>query len=398
MDMANRSVVLYQSVKIKNKWTLQEVVDDLPRFSKGPLFVTWYEGSKKCSEAVGRDSVHALKMLNKKRLELAYKVAGGEIKESDEGGDQPSEPKKQGKQVTVAVDEYLKNCGARQGKSGYGLASRTPETYQYRLGFLVEFRPRATVDEIDDTFVTEFLLFLRKHTKDLGDRTCYNIMQGVSTFLIRQNNNAAKLVLKGMSYPPTEVIPYEDEDLTKFFSACEEEEELLFKFFLHSMQRDMELANREVRDLLFKTNVLHISPKPDRDFRLKGKRSGQATKGRKVPLPAIFMARMKKFCEGKSPNQLIFPNGIGGVEYHFLRRCKNIARRAGLTNWEEFDLHRWRKTGATRHHEAGVSVRKIQAWLGHESLEETLDYLGIVDAADEVSQEQVNNGALTQFV
>jgi integrase len=69
-----------------------------------------------------------------------------------------------------------------------------------------------------------------------------------------------------------------------------------------------------------------------------------------------------------------------------------------LVTWNQFDLHRWRKTGATRHHESGVSVRKIQAWLGHESLEVTLDYLGVEDAADQHSQEQVNSGALAAFV
>lgn len=116
-----------------------------------------------------------------------------------------------------------------------------------------------------------------------------------------------------------------------------------------------------------------------------------------MPIPALFMARMKKFCAGKKSRDLLFPNGIGGVEYHFLRRCEKIAKRAGL-DWDDFDLHRWRKTGATRHHEKGVSVRKIQAWLGHESLEVTLDYLGVEDAADEISQEQVNNGALAAFV
>lgn len=41
---------------------------------------------------------------------------------------------------------------------------------------------------------------------------------------------------------------------------------------------------------------------------------------------------------------------------------------------------------------------KIQACLGHESLEVTLAYLGVEDAADEISQEQVNNGALAQYV
>jgi integrase len=61
-------------------------------------------------------------------------------------------------------------------------------------------------------------------------------------------------------------------------------------------------------------------------------------------------------------------------------------------------LNSSRKTGATRHHENGVSVRKIRAWLGHESLDVTLAYLGVEDAADEISQEQVNNGALADFV
>jgi hypothetical protein len=110
------------------------------------------------------------------------------------------------------------------------------------------------------------------------------------------------------------------------------------------MARDLEVANCEVRDLKFDKNILHISPKPDRNFRLKGKRSGQAKNGRKVPIPSSFMARMKEYCKGKGPRDLLFTNGIGGIETHFLRRCKNIAKRAGLRNWKDFDLHRWRKT------------------------------------------------------
>lgn len=401
--LANKSVVLYQSVKVKTKWTFQEVVDDLPEFSKAPLYVSWYEGKDKRMVPVGRDSKHALKMLDKKRAELAYKNLGGEIKESTECA--PSSPDQNGSEgdVSSELKKYLADCKDREGQSGYGLGKRTSEAYEYRLGFLVEFSPKASVSAIDVEFMKQFLRFLRNHKRKrgngkLGDRTCYNIMQAVSTFLISRNNNAAKPVLKGLSFPPTEVIPYQNEEMQRFFEACTKKEELLFKFFLHSMARDMEVAHCEVRDLKFDVNVLHISPKPDRNFRLKGKRSGQAKKGRKVPIPAAFMSRMKKYCADKGPTELLFSNRHGGIDTHFLDKCKRIARKACLVDWRDFDLHRWRKTGATRHHEDHVSVRKIQSWLGHESLEETLAYLGIVDAADEVSQEQVNTGALAEFV
>jgi integrase len=442
MGLANKQVVLYQSIKIGKKWILCPVDEDSSHFSKGPFYVSWYDGKKKQMDPVGRDPEHALRMALRRRAALALIAAGGEVKNSDpvqnpvrnsaEGEDKKTtpdfaggeeriiipvqnsipdlavneekksnpaqKPTRERKNVKTAISEYLDDCLDRQGKSGYGLAVRTPETYEYRLGFLAEFRPVAFLDEIDHEFVKAFRRFLRQHPKDLADRTCYNIMQAASTFLLRNGIAAAKPILKEMSFPPTVVIPYSEEETLKFFGACDETEELIFKFFLHSMARDMETAHCEVRDLKFDINVLHICPKPDRNFRLKGKRSGQATKGRKVPIPAAFMSRLKVFCAGKGPRQLLFPNGVGHIETHFLRKCEAIARRAGIANWEDFDLHRWRKTGATMHHEAGVSVRKIQAWLGHESLEVTLEYLGVDDAADEISQQQVNNGALAAFV
>jgi integrase len=294
--------------------------------------------------------------------------------------------------------EMARIAADRQGKSGYGLAGKTVNAYQYRLDFFTEFNPEGHLDELDAQYIRRFRRFSRNHPSDLGDRSCYNIMQSVNTFLTTRNILLAKPILKKMSFPPKPVIPYTDQDMTPFFAACTEEERLVFKFFLHSMAREQEVAHCEVRDLLFDQNVLHISPKHDKGFRLKGKRSGQAKKGRKVPIPSAFMAALKEHCKGKGPRNLVFPNGRGGIEGNFLRRCKKIAKRAGLADWEEFELHRWRKTGATRHHEGGVSVRKIQAWLGHESLDVTLDYLGVDDAADESSQEQVNNGALAAFV
>lgn len=388
--MANIKVSLYQSIKVAGKWTFRRApLQRLRLLSEGGYYVRFGN----YMEAAGRDPAVAIAAVRRKQAELAFLALGGEVKQDESGLEQPKRVK-----LSDAIAEYLADCRDRQGKSGYGLAPKTVQAYQYRLSFLTSFRADAYLDEIDTGFIRAFRRYLREHPDDLGDRSCHNVMQAVSTFLNRHNNMAAKPILREMSFPPKPVVPYSDDELTKFFAACNQQERLVFKFFLHSMAREREVAFTELRDLLFERNVLHISPKPDKGFRLKGKRSGQAKNGRRVPLPAVFMATLREFCKGRASRGLLFPNAQSGIEGHFLRRCKVIAKRAGLPTWEQFDLHRWRKTGATRHHESGVSVRKIQAWLGHESLEVTLDYLGVEDAADQHSQEQVNSGALAAFV
>jgi len=398
--LANKSVVLYQSIKVKNKWTMRRAEGMLRNLAEGSYYMSYYVGAQKRMESVGRDAKEALNQVKKKQLELLYIANGGHIASPPNGSlNYPtnSQPAPAKKSVTVAIKEYLDDCRDRQRKSGYGLAPRTVEAYSDRLPYLVEFKPDAYLDEIDASFIRQFRRFLRNHPNDLSDRTAYNIMQSVSTFLIWHGSNAAKPFLKEMSYDEKPVRPYTKEHLRVFLAACNEKEEILFKYFLHTMARDMEVAHAVVQDLNFDKCVVHISPKRDRGFRLKGKRSGQAKLGRKVPVVTGYMAKLKDFCKAKNPTDLLFPNGAGGVEKHFLRLCKKVAKRAGLSDWKEFDLHRWRKTGATFQHEDGVSVRNIQARLGHESLDVTLAYLGIEDAADESSQEQVNNGSLAEF-
>jgi hypothetical protein len=115
--LANQSVVLYQNVKIKSEWKLQAVVDELPEFAKYPLYISWYEGTTKRWEPVGRDSGHALKMLNKKQAELAYRSLGGEIKERNGIVRFPDQDASE-QDVSAAVKEYLADCKDREGQYG----------------------------------------------------------------------------------------------------------------------------------------------------------------------------------------------------------------------------------------------------------------------------------------
>jgi site-specific recombinase XerD len=54
--------------------------------------------------------------------------------------------------------------------------------------------------------------------------------------------------------------------------------------------------------------------------------------------------------------------------------CKAVAARAELDS-AQWHLHRFRDTAATRWLRAGIDVRTVQAWLGHESLATTQKYL-----------------------
>ena len=245
MGLANKSVVLYENIKVGKKWVLCPVDEDSSHFSDGPFYVSWYDGKKKQMDPVGRDPEHALRMTKLKRAALAYVSAGGEVKDTNRvqnlaqssagrevknshdaqlpaGDSTESDVNKNNpvasstanrKSLSTAISEYLADCLDRQGKSGYGLAPRTHETYEYRLGFLAEFGPKAFLDEIDEKFVKTFRRSLREHKKDLSDRTSYNVMQAVSTFLLRNGNAAAKPILKEMSFPPTDRYPVLIDDM-----------------------------------------------------------------------------------------------------------------------------------------------------------------------------------------
>ena len=72
---------------------------------------------------------------------------------------------------------------------------------------------------------------------------------------------------------------------------------------------------------------------------------------------------------------ILFPSPKSHLNYRFLHdRCKDIAKRAGLDP-AEWHLHRFRDTAATRWLRAGIDVRTVQVWLGHESLATTQKYL-----------------------
>jgi integrase len=175
----------------------------------------------------------------------------------------------------------------------------------------------------------------------------------------------------------------------------------LNEFFLGSGCRDKEVTFAAWNDIDFDKKTYHVRRKEDVGFTPKSHES------RTIPLPDSLIALLRTRRKKAPHERLLFINEEGHSDNPFLRKLKRIAKRAGLNCGqcrtvitegryekrkkvevsckdrpvcEHFYLHRFRKTCATRWHEAGVPIRTIQNWLGHKSLETTMIYLGVTDS------------------
>ncbi len=205
--------------------------------------------------------------------------------------------------------------------------------------------------------------------------------------MLAKNGVAARLEKDEMPVVEDEpAVPYTETELKKLFAVMDAEETIRYRFFLGSGCRDREVSFAAWTDIDFEGRKYHVRRKPDVGFTPKSHES------RSVPLPESLVKELQARRKN-SNSRWIFVNTEGNPDNHFLRKLKQIARRAGLNcgicetckesrECEHFILHRFRKTCATRWSEAGVPVRNIQSYLGHKSLETTQIYLGVTDTAE----------------
>ena len=144
---------------------------------------------------------------------------------------------------------------------------------------------------------------------------------------------------------------------------------LWFEFFLMTGMREQEVMYAYWSDINFKACTVRVSHKPDRGWTPK------AYKEREIPIPARLVTSLKtlKAKSAKTCN-LVFPTSGCNVKMNFLDDLKAVAERAEL-NPEDFWLHKFRATFATRCLWAGVDLRTVQQWLGHSDMESTMRYL-----------------------
>ena len=321
---------------------------------EGSYYIEWYEGGSRLRRSVGKNALAAEAKRHQQEQILTAKVAGlkAGLKFADEEGQV---------RLAEAVTGYLAETQLTK-------KPKTLAAYTTALDYFLESCKRQHLADVDRRDMLQYAAFLRDE-KEQGPRSVYNKFENVMTFLKSQGIRGLVGKNDWPRYTEEEPEMYEPEELDKLFAACDAEEKLWYEFFLMTGEREQEVMYTYRSDVNCAASIVRVSHKPDRGWTPK------AYKEREIPIPTklakslkTWMAKADKSCN------LLFPTSGCNPKLDFLDRLKAVAKRAELDE-DNFWLHKFRATFATRCLWAGVDLRTVQQWLGHSDMESTMRYL-----------------------
>jgi integrase len=350
-------VNVLKQIKVEDRWKLVAI----PRNDKGGYdwnalpdgryYLDYWERGRRRRKAAGTTVAEVQEAVRRKKHALEGRALGIEGAEEEE---------QKRTAVHVAVKHYLESVEALKKPN-------TLRKYQAVLRRFVEFLPaNADARKITRDDLTDFMVALKNKHK-LDNNTVIHQMVIVAQFLKRQGRGG---LLKNLGLPERVVtLPreYGDEELNKFFDACDPAERVLFSTFLFTGFREQEVVHLFWSDINFTLHTIRVTAKPDLGFWPK------RWEEREVPVLKAVVGLLENHARRKNC-RFVFPSPAGNREWHMLDHCKEIATRAGL-DAAKFDLKTFRSTYATRMLRAGFDVRTVQHWMGHRSLETTMRYL-----------------------
>src|ERR1700690_4162691 len=319
---------------------------------EGAYYLEWREGPKRVRLSVGKDPADATARRQRKEAELNAVNNGVSVVPDSQNGH---------RSIAATVEDFLDETKLTK-------KPKTLAAYTTALNYFKESCHKLNLEDIDRKDLLKFCAFLRDE-KDQAPRSVYNKFENLMSFLKAQGIRG--LVGKNDWPRFTEEEPeiYEKEELDKLFAKCDAEERLWYEFFLMTGLREQEVMYTYWSDINFAASTVRVSHKPDRGWTPK------AYKEREIPIPAKLEKRPKEWKAKASRDcNLLFPTGGCRPKLDFLDCLKAVAERAKL-DADDFWLHKFRATFATKCLWAGVDLRTVQQWLGPSYMESTMRYL-----------------------
>ncbi len=180
-----------------------------------------------------------------------------------------------------------------------------------------------SIEELDD-----FIVKLKK--SGLSANTVLHNVIIIAQFFRR---NGRRDITRELQLPEAiHALPrmYSEEEQSRFLSACNSWELARFSTFLLTGFREQEVMHLFWRDLNLKLRTVRVLSKPELSFFPK------RWEEREVPVP-VDLAQVLANHPQSIDSAFVFPSPTGSREQNFLRRCKEVAARAGLDP-STFDL------------------------------------------------------------
>jgi len=370
--MANSKYTLYKYVKVNGAWRYRKAAfhDNgkikpdvvfvnvkqalIEKHPEGPYFMNhngqWIDASTDALEAqrkrkqrLALDEFHRLSGKSSAQSSIALPDDSGQIT------------------LSAAAEKYFENCEAR------GLDPETIRKYRAAVDPFVEHCGVTYVDECRDNkqVLLNYMGWLRKQPvpkrkHSNPERTLANRVGDVRIFL--KEFGITKLLKKNEEpkYHDKKVVAHPDDELDVLYGAADADETFLLDSFIGSMARDHEAFGKYGHPDLTGTTLT-----------LYGKHHKTRTVEITQRLADAIRERRKR-----SNSKSLFLNRKGKPDKHLLRKLQNLAKKAEAKFHTE--LHKLRKTGASRRYLANVPLPSLMLELGHESLAVTQDYLADV--------------------
>jgi len=274
--------------------------------------------------------------------------------------------------IEEAVSEYLAELEARV-RNG----SKRPTTYAACKQILQEFqaycerRGKKVLSKITKLDLLNYAGWAYEQSPTKSRRTANTKFIRVNQFLkargiaVATNADAPKYTKN----PP--VLVYSEEQLERFFVACNPRQRVIFKTFLMAGLRESELVFLTFDRLHLDRGVIRIDENPKYDFMPK------AYQCRDVYIPPALVEEFRKV-KPMAGCDLVFPTRNGTPNEKLLIMCKRIASRAGM-NQDDFWLHRFRATYATHCLRNGMDIASLRDQMGHADLKSIERYLRALD-------------------
>ena len=320
------------------------------RHPEGAYYIEWHDNGKRIRLSVGKDAADASAMRLRKETELNNGDAT--VPENHQNGH---------RSVAASVADYLEETTLTK-------KPKTLAAYSTALAYFTESCHKLNVEDIDRKDLLKFCAFLRDE-KEQAPRSVYNKFENLMSFLKAQGIRGLVGKNDWPRYTEEEPEIYEEKELDKLFAACNAEERLWYQFFLMTGEREQEVMFTYWSDVNFAASTVRVSHKPDAGWTPK------AYKEREIPIPAKLAKNLKaRKAKSDKTCSLVFPTAGCRPKLDFLDCLKAVADRAKLDS-DNFWLHKFRATFATRCLWAGVDLRTVQQWLGHSDMESTMRYL-----------------------